>query len=128
MDLRVTSFPLADANGNAVTYVDNAGNVQAHYVYNAFGGTVSHSGDMDDDFSFRFSSKYLDDETGLYYYGYRYLSTALGRWVNRDPAEEWGGVNIYGCVGNEPVGQFDILGLKTACCQLGPVSGSCIKI
>jgi len=86
--LRVTAFPLADANGNAVTYVDNAGNIQAHYVYNAFGGTVSQSGDMDDDFRFRFSSKYLDDETGFYYYGYRYYDSATGRWLSRDPIWE----------------------------------------
>jgi len=52
-------FPLADANGNAVTYLDAAGNVQAHYVYDAFGGTVCQTGDMDDNFVFRFSSKYL---------------------------------------------------------------------
>jgi len=41
-------FPLADANGNAVTYITGADNVQAHYVYDAFGGLVSHSCDMAD--------------------------------------------------------------------------------
>jgi len=85
MCLEGTAFPLADANGNAVTYIDEAGNVQAHYVYDAFGGTVSQSGEMADDFRFRFSSKYLDDETELYYYGYRYYNPATGRWLSRDP-------------------------------------------
>ena len=41
MCLEGTAFPLADANGNAVTYLDDAGNVQAHYVYNAFGGSAT---------------------------------------------------------------------------------------
>jgi RHS repeat-associated protein len=68
--------------------VDDAGNVQAHYIYDAFGGTVSQSGDMDDDFAFRFSSKYLDDETGFYYYGYRYYDSSARRWLSRDPIEE----------------------------------------
>jgi len=63
-----TSFPLADANGNCVSFIDEAGNVQAHYTYDAFGGTASQSSDMVDIFRFRFSSKYLDDDTGLYYY------------------------------------------------------------
>ena len=108
--LRVTSIPLADANGNCVTYVDNSGNVQAHYTYDAFGNTVSSSGDMDDDFRFRFSSKYLDDETGLYFYGYRYYTPALGRWVSRDPIEEWGGLLLYGFVRNDGVDNIDVSG------------------
>jgi len=86
-NLQGTSFPLADANGNCVSFIDNAGKVQAHYTYDAFGNTVSQTGAMADDFPFRFSSKYLDDETGLYCYGYRWYSPALGRWLSRDPIE-----------------------------------------
>ena len=37
---------------------------------------------------FRFSTKYFDAETGLYYYGYRYYSPNLGRWISRDPIGE----------------------------------------
>jgi hypothetical protein len=43
---------------------------------------------MVNDFHFWFSSKYLDSETGLYYYGYRYYSPMLGRWLSRDPIGE----------------------------------------
>jgi hypothetical protein len=35
----------------------------------------------------------------------------LGRWFNRDPIAEDGGVNLYGFVGNDGVGKWDILGL-----------------
>jgi hypothetical protein len=49
--------------------------------------------------------------TGLYYYGYRYLDPVTGRWINRDPIEESGGVNLYGFVGNDGVATTDILGL-----------------
>ena len=42
----------------------------------------------------RFSTKYYDAEAGLYYYGYRYYSPSLGRWISRDPIEEEGGVNL----------------------------------
>ena len=45
----------------------------------------------------RFSTKYYDAETDLYYYGYRYYSPSLGRWISRDPIEEEGGVNLYNC-------------------------------
>ena len=38
--------------------------------------------------SFGFSTKYTDEETGLCYYGYRYYSPVMGRWVNRDSIGE----------------------------------------
>jgi RHS repeat-associated protein len=56
------------------------------------------------------STKYLDDETGLVSYTYRYYDPALGRWVNRDPIGKNGGRNLYGYVGNAVVGCFDPLG------------------
>jgi RHS repeat-associated protein len=61
-------------------------------------------------FSHRFSTKYVDDETGLYYYGYRYYTPEIGRWMNRDPIEEDGGVNLYGFVGSDGVNESDKLG------------------
>ncbi len=53
----------------------------------------------------------LDSESGLYYYGYRWYSPELGRWINRDPLEEQGGVNLYGFVGNNGINSIDLLGM-----------------
>ena len=53
--------------------------------YDAFGNTISQSGPLADFFRHRFSTKYFDSETGLYYYGYRYYSPVLMRWLTRDP-------------------------------------------
>ena len=36
-----------------------------------------------------------------------------GRWLNRDPIEEQGGLNIYGMVNNDPVNAWDYLGLTS---------------
>jgi len=36
----------------------------------------------------------------------------LGRWLNRDPIEEGGGVNLYGFVGNDGVNYWDVLGME----------------
>jgi RHS repeat-associated protein len=107
-----TYYPCYDANGNITAYVDDLGFARAEYAYDAFGNTISQSGDLATTFSHRFSTKYADDETGLYYYGYRYYSSELGRWVNRDPIEESGGANVYGFVGNDGVGVVDSLGLS----------------
>ena len=35
---------------------------------------------------FRFTSKELDEETGLYYYGARYYEPTISRWMSADPA------------------------------------------
>ncbi len=37
---------------------------------------------------------------------------AMGRWLNRDPIAENGGVNLYGFVGNDGVSGVDVLGLN----------------
>ncbi len=103
-------FPFYDNNGNIVAYVDSLGTLVASYTYDAFGNTIALSGTMADVFAHRFSTKYLDTETGFYYYGYRFYSPALSRWLNRDPIDESGGVNLYGFCGNNGIYVFDLLG------------------
>ena len=100
-------FPLYDNNGNITAYVAEGGIVVAEYIYDAFGNTISQSGSMADTFPHRFSTKYYDAETGFYYYGYRFYSPALMRWLNRDPIEENGGMNLYVFILNNPVNVID---------------------
>ena len=47
---------------------------------------------------------------GVPVYGFRYYEPLTGRWLNRDPIEEAGGLNLYGFVGNDGVGRVDYLG------------------
>ena len=42
------------------------------------------------------------------YYGYRYYTPLLGRWVNRDPIGEDGGANLYVFVFNDTIIGVDI--------------------
>ena len=35
---------------------------------------------------YRFTGKEIDEETGLYYYGARYLDPRYSRWISTDPA------------------------------------------
>jgi RHS repeat-associated protein len=88
-------IPFQDAYGNIMGYWDTNGTIVAEYTYDAFGKTISQSGIMSDVFRHRFSTKYLDAETGFYYYGYRYYFPQLRCWLNRDPLEEEGGNNLY---------------------------------
>ena len=65
-----------------------------------------------EDFSFGFSTKYHDREVGLVAYQLRSYSPRLGRWLNRDPIEEDGGVNLYRFCENNPIHFFDLFGMK----------------
>ena len=103
--------PFYDNNGNVTRYLDTNGNTVAQYTYDAFGNIVAQSGAMADDFRHRFSTKYFDTETGLYYYGYRYYKPPLMRWLNCDPIGEDGGLNLYAFCGNNPIAKIDYNGL-----------------
>ncbi len=118
-----------DANGNVgqvLEYDDkDFVTVAARYEYDPYGNEIVATGDYADDNPFRFSTKWLDAEpagasingavgsTGLYYFGYRYYSSTLGRWINRDPIGELGDLNLMAYVGFSPVNRVDPLGLCT---------------
>ncbi|MCP5538197.1 MAG: hypothetical protein H7A51_18440 [Akkermansiaceae bacterium] len=101
-----------DANGNTMGTTSDTGAMLTWYKYHPFGQVESEGGNSDwlGWNRFKFSTKYLDAETGLYYYGYRYYDPVTGRWPSRDPIEEDGGNNLYGFVGNDGVNNSDLLG------------------
>ena len=94
-----------------ITY-DSNGNLDAAYEYDPFGKLIRHAGTRKDSMSLLYGTKYQDMETGLIYYGYRYYDPRQGRFINRDPIGEEGGLNLYGFVGNSPVNRVDFLGLN----------------
>jgi RHS repeat-associated protein len=136
-----------DANGNVAQVLDlSAGSaaaaIVAHYEYDPYGGVVNDlSGYTYAEANpIRFSTKYHDAETGLGYWGYRYYSARLGRWLSRDPIGEAGfrvvqraaaltgfiprdtirqQQHLYSHVSNTPTNRVDPLGLQD-CCKCGP--------
>ena len=102
-------------NGTAV--LNTSGVVQERYAYSAFGVSRVMAGDFSPRTSsnfawdFGFQGQFRDGETGWYNYGYRFYVPFLGRWINRDPIEEKGGINLYRFVGNHPINTYDRLGL-----------------
>ncbi len=103
---------LYDANGNVSQLINSeTGEIVAHYEYDAFGNIIFSYGTYAEENPFRWSTKYYDAETGLYYYGKRYYSPSLGRWASRDPIEEEDGQNFYVMLRNNPVNHWDFIGL-----------------
>ena len=122
-------LPVYDGNGNVHGMITagsvtlggtsySAGDIVAAYEYDAFGNTLRESGGYATTNPFQYSTKFTDMETGLIYYGLRYYSPSLGRFVNRDPIGEAGGLNLYGFCQNNAVGLYDILGLDWTVQQL----------
>lgn len=94
--------PSYDGNGNIIVWTSNGGQLIEKRDYDPFGNMITQQRLQEAKGftpSFGFSTKFEDEETGLLYYGYRYLNTETGRWPIRDPIEERGGVNLYGMVG-----------------------------
>jgi len=118
-------FPVYDNNDNVTKYIDESGNIVAAYEYDDFGRTISQSGPLADFFRHRFSTKYCDPETGFCYYGIRFYAPNWYIWLNRDPLEEWGGVNLHGFLNNCPIDKIDLYGLSMG--YIGPYVGSTLE-
>jgi len=102
-----------DSNGNVSQVIDSSDNsIVARYEWDPYGNTIATEGPEAENTTFRFSTKYFDTETGFYYYGYRYYSLELGRWLTRDPIEEEGGINLYCMVDNDPINHIDSYGMS----------------
>ena len=100
----------ADGNGNITALESSAETLTANYRYDPFGNTLSQSGGLATANSYRFSSKEFQANSGLYYYGYRFYSPNLQRWLNRDPIHEEGGINLYRLAENSAVNYIDPFG------------------
>ena len=111
-------IPCYDHNGNIVRYISESGATAAQYTYDPYGNIANQSGALADQFSFGFSTKYHDRETGMVSYQRRFYLPGLGRWLNRDPIEEEGGENLYAFCGNNP-NESDYLGMTRVRIHVG---------
>ena len=101
-----------DALGNVSLLINSSsGLTEASYEYGPFGEPLKATGQYAITNPFRQSSKYVDQETGLVYYGHRFYNPATGRWISKDPIEQQGGPNLYAFVGNDGANHIDALGL-----------------
>lgn len=117
----LTYYPAFDGNGNVMGYyAADTGESVGEFEYGPFGELIreTYSSPILSEvegsglFSFRFSTKYEDAETGLLYYSYRYYNAETGRWSSRDPIEEEGGLNLYMFVSNDGINKVDPFGLE----------------
>jgi RHS repeat-associated protein len=105
--------PIHDHRGNVCCLIDGESKLPVEwYHYSAYGREIPYSlqykpvGNP-----WRFSSKRVDDETGLVYFGKRYYMPSIGRWITKDPLGTPESVNRYAYSLNQPLARIDPYGL-----------------
>jgi RHS repeat-associated protein len=111
-------YTLQDALFNVVALTDDDGDVVERFAYQAYGQSEPLNPDYtayngtDYQWTYRFTGRELDLETGLQLNRNRYLHLQLGRWVTRDPIGYFGGDrNLYVYSGCKPTMHKDAFGL-----------------
>ena len=118
-----TYYYHSDHLGSATLITDYKGKEYQRIEYTPYGESwIELSKNIDNYLPYRFTGKELDEETGFYYYGQRYLDPRYSIWHTSDPAiydymsqskEGEGGIynitnlNLYHYAGNNPVNYID---------------------
>jgi RHS repeat-associated protein len=106
-----TSELLNDSRGSVVGH-HNGQSLQTHTRdYCPYGKSI---GEIPSRQTFGYSGKLGFEDVGLVSFGRRFYSTRLGRWQNRDPKQEAGGINLYAYVLNDPMSRVDPFGLTSS--------------
>jgi RHS repeat-associated protein len=105
-----TTWYAHDAHGSVSLTLDSAGDAVSKHGWDAYGTSLGTAPSGPYGYGGAWGY-YTDSETGLCALAFRHYDPERGRFLNRDPIGYSGGVNLYGYVGNSPVGGVDPLGL-----------------
>ena len=98
-----------DHLGSIREMTDNTGVVQAQYSFDPYGQITKILETVPSDFGY--AGYYSHSRSGLNLTLMRAYSSAQGRFINRDPIEETGGVNLYCYLSDQPVAGSDMSGM-----------------
>ena len=120
-DTNGSTYYHADGSGNITALMDGNENIVARYLYNPYGKLLGQWGVLANANAMQFSS--MPQRRGIPLFPFRGYEPNFQRWLNRDPIEEWGGYNLYEMTDNNPVNEFDPLGLDGAAAGVAMRSG-----
>jgi len=85
-----TYFYASDHLGSSSVLTTQQGSYHERIEYLPYGETWVEDKAVSDGYTtpYKFTSKELDAETGLYYFGARYYDARVSRWISADPALE----------------------------------------
>ncbi|WP_455064602.1 RHS repeat-associated core domain-containing protein [Prevotella nigrescens] len=109
-----TFFYHSDHLGSTSYITDDHANITQYDAYLPYGELLVDEHSSSEDLPYKFNGKQFDNETGLYYYGARYLNPVASIWYGVDPlAEKYIDVSAYlYCYGN-PIKMIDSNGKET---------------
>lgn len=86
----------SDREFNVRGLTDSSGSLKELYAYSVYGKPtiVSSTGATNNNYGF--TGRYIDNETGLWYFRARYFSDEMGRFISRDPLGYVDGMSLYG--------------------------------
>ncbi len=99
-----------DHLGSTSLVTDIDGEITQHVAYIPYGEVFVEQRNGSWNTPYLFNAKELDEETGLYYYGARYLDPTAVRWLSVDPVFHAGSSPYAYCLGN-PIKLIDIGGM-----------------
>ena len=97
-----TFFFHSDHLGSTSYITDDKGNITQYDAYLPYGELLVDEHSSSEEMPYKFNGKEFDEETGLYYYGARYMDPVASMWYGVDPLTEKYpsiGVFVY-CIGN----------------------------
>ena len=97
-----TFFYHSDHLGSTSYITDDRGNITQYDAYLPYGELLVDEHSSSEELPYKFNGKQFDEETGLYYYGARYLNPVTSLWYGVDPlAEKFPNIGAYVyCHGN----------------------------
>ena len=107
-----TFFYHSDHLGSTSYITDDKANITQYDAYLPYGELLVDEHSSSEDLPYKFNGKQFDEETGLYYYGARYLNPMASIWYGVDPlAEKYVSTSGYVYTLDNPVKLSDIEGL-----------------
>ena len=101
-------FYHSDHLGSTSYITDAKANITQFDAYLPYGELLVDEHSSSEEMPYKFNGKELDQETGLYYYGARYMNPVTSLWYGVDPlAEKYSNFNSYCYTYSNPIRYID---------------------
>ena len=108
-----TFFYHSDHLGSTSYITDDKANITQYDAYLPYGELLVDEHSSSEDLPYKFNGKQFDEETGLYYYGARYMNPVTSLWYGVDPlAEKYKSIGAYVYCSANPIRLIDSDGKK----------------